>query len=410
MDREPDGGQAPSGRGRDRGAAADPGPAGAAGRDEGAPHLYVHLPFCRSRCAYCDFPAEPIGPHLRAGRVTAFVEALRAELDLRGALLALPLETVYLGGGTPTVLPPGVLLPLVAELGGLLAPGGEFTIEANPGTLDLPLLRGLRAAGVTRLSLGVQSFAPGLLRALGRRVSVEEIESALAAIRGAEWEDWNLDLVFGIPGQDWQTARADLDRAVSSGAPHVSVYDLSYPPSYAKRVRPEVREAAWVFSEAHYADAMSALAAEGYERYEVSAFARPGHRSRHNLAYWRGHDYVGVGPAAVSTIGLSRWTNPVEVGSYLAGEEPTVETLTPAIRLYEEAMLGLRTADGISERRLASVLDSREVDRLVAQGLLQRACGILSVTLRGFDLCTAILARLLREPGPLPPSSTAGTP
>jgi oxygen-independent coproporphyrinogen III oxidase len=238
-------------------------------------HLYVHIPFCRSRCAYCDFASEPIGRHTRAGRVGQYLEALRAELEARGGVAsgdAGSFETIYLGGGTPTALPADALVGLVEELAARLgerrdrtsvaagaaalltpmdgAPSGgavssppppaasspEFTVETNPGTIDAPLLERLRGAGVTRLSLGVQSFAPALRAALGRRVTQREIADALAAIAATDWQEWNLDLVFGIPGQTWNEAAADIDAAVAAGPTHISLYDLTYTPEFEARV------------------------------------------------------------------------------------------------------------------------------------------------------------------------------
>jgi oxygen-independent coproporphyrinogen-3 oxidase len=216
-------------------------------------HLYVHIPFCRSRCSYCDFAAETLGPHLRAGRVVAYLAAVRAELDDHLGLLNLPLDTIYVGGGTPTALPREELLELVGRLAALQRPRShrapgvcdraacpassrtsevrpEFTVEANPGTIDAPLLTALAEAGVTRLSLGVQSFSAALRAALGRRVTQDEIGSALAAIRSTGWQDWNLDLIFGIPGQEWAAAAADLEAAVQASPCHISLYDLTYTP------------------------------------------------------------------------------------------------------------------------------------------------------------------------------------
>ncbi len=222
-------------------------------------HLYVHIPFCRSRCSYCDFAAETLGPHLRAGRVVAYLAAVRAELDDHLGLLNLPLDTIYVGGGTPTALPREELLELVGRLAALQRPRShrapgvcdraacpassrtsevrpEFTVEANPGTIDAPLLTALAEAGVTRLSLGVQSFSAALRAALGRRVTQDEIGSALAAIRSTGWQDWNLDLIFGIPGQEWAAAAADLEAAVQASPCHISLYDLTYTPAFAAGV------------------------------------------------------------------------------------------------------------------------------------------------------------------------------
>jgi oxygen-independent coproporphyrinogen-3 oxidase len=398
-------------------------------------HLYVHIPFCRSRCAYCDFASEPVGSHARAGRVEGYLEALRAELAARmsgvpgaraGAIRVGPVETIYMGGGTPTALLGVALVALARELAALqggtpgespgalrrdasdAAPGGrrpahpEFTVEANPGTIDTHLLECLAAAGVTRLSLGVQSFAPALRAALGRRVEQKEIEAALAAIAATGWGEWNLDLVFGIPGQSWVEAAADLDAAVAARPTHISLYDLTYTPAFEARVEAALgahaRLAAAAFAERHYAEAVARLEAAGYHRYEVSNFALPGHECRHNQAYWRGEDYLGIGAAAVSTAGGERRTNPRSVKDYLAGCPPRIEVLSPATRLWEKAMLGLRTSEGVEEAAVLPALDKEARDRLLAQGCLERRCGKLRLNPGFLDVSNAVISALLVSP------------
>lgn len=366
-------------------------------------HLYVHVPFCRSRCAYCDFASEPLAPHARAGRVATYVGALRAELERESPCLGLPLETAYLGGGTPTALPPDLLFPLVQSVARLVGPGGEFTVETTPNTADERTLTGLREAGATRLSLGVQSFAPALRRALGRRCTETELDQAFAAVRDSGFEEWNLDLIFGIPSQSWEQAQADLRAAVAMHPTHISLYDLTYTAHYAARVAtksgPAARDEAAAFAEEHYADATALLESAGYRRYEVSNYALPGHECRHNLAYWRGEDYLGIGAAAVSTLGLVRRTNPGTVAGYLAGDRPEIESLTADIRLFERAMLGLRTTEGVREKEVASILDQAALGRLIDQGFVRRAYATLSLSPDGLDLSNAILAAILRLPG-----------
>ena len=385
-------------------------------------HLYVHVPFCRSRCAYCDFASEPVGAHLRAGRVDIYVERLRAELRERTAVGAAgPFDTIYLGGGTPTVLPRELLLGLVAELADLQegAPDPEFTVEANPGTIGEVLLGELEEAGVTRVSLGVQSFSPGLRAALGRRTSQDEVEAALQGLRdvcgpasgaappatgaGPGLREWNLDLVFGIPGQTWIDSAADIDAAVAAGPTHISLYDLTYTPRYAARVGTTcgagAQEAAGAFAEECLTAAAARLEAAGYLRYEVSNFALPGHECRHNLAYWRSEDYLGVGAAAVSTIGTDRRTNPATVAGYIAGEAPSSEFIDARTRLWEVAMLGLRTAEGVTEAAVLPVLDRGALERLAGQGLVQRRCGRLAVNPAFLDVSNTIISTLLVSPG-----------
>ncbi len=393
-------------------------------------HLYVHIPFCRSRCAYCDFASEPVGPHLRAGRVQGYLDCLRAELRARGASLERPVETIYLGGGTPTVLPRATLLELVTGLAGLQRVAGqpgpasaepteepedggevlakgegallEFTVEANPGTIDDSLLADLDTAGGTRISLGVQSFSPALRSSLGRRTSQEEVEAALRHLRSSGWGEWNIDLVFGMPGQDREQALADVDAAVAAAPTHISLYDLTYTEAYADQVErtkgPGARAAAAAFAEEHYADVVSLLRESGYVRYEVSNFALPGHECRHNQAYWRGEDYLGIGASAVSTVGAERRTNPSGVAGYLAGESPEIEMLSEFTRLWEQAMLGLRTTEGVDESLVGPVLDTSQRDRLLEQGCLQRCCGKLRLNPGFMDVGNGVLAALLLTP------------
>jgi oxygen-independent coproporphyrinogen-3 oxidase len=375
-------------------------------------HLYVHIPFCRSRCAYCDFVSEPVGPRADEGRMEHYLRALRVELAERLQPYEQPgdaasLETIYLGGGTPTVLPHNQLLGLVEELSAKLAvdpsltrsAAPEFTIEANPGTINSALLGWLLEAGVTRLSLGVQSFSGPLRDALGRWVSQTEISEALAAVRSTRWEEWNLDLVFGIPGQDWKMAAADVDRAVEAGPTHISMYDLTYTPAFRARLETDTPERYAAFTETYFSEAVARLEAAGYRRYEVSNFALPGHECRHNQAYWRGEDYVGIGVSAVSTVGTERRTNPRTVDGYLAGDPPEIETLSPETRLWEKAMLGLRTAEGVDESEVRPVLDPASYKRLLGQGCLETRYGKLRLNKGFLDVSNAVIAALLVRPG-----------
>jgi oxygen-independent coproporphyrinogen-3 oxidase len=316
-------------------------------------------------------------------------------------------ETVYVGGGTPTALPPGKLISLVQELAGLqrvnsLAVPPEFTLEANPGTLDVFLLGQLRRAGVTRLSLGVQSFSPRLRRHLGRRVSQAELHGCLAAIRAAGWKEWNIDLIHGIPGGTEEEARADIDQAVAAQPTHISLYDLTYTGSYGEwvqsRLGPGALAEAQKRAEEWYGDICRRLVDAGYRRYEISNFALPGHECRHNLAYWEGRDYLGLGASAVSTVGLERRTNPRSVDAYIAGEPANVENLSHAVRLWEQAMLGLRTAAGVSESAVAPVLDQAAKERLLLQGCVEISCGKLRLNPGFMDVSNSVVSALLRDP------------
>jgi putative oxygen-independent coproporphyrinogen III oxidase len=340
--------------------------------------------------------------------VEQYLEALRAELIERGADIPKTFETVYIGGGTPTSLPVDELAAFVRDLSPYLSsPGAEVTVEANPGTVDAGALGRLAAVGVTRLSLGVQSFSPALRTALGRRVTQGEIEEALAAVAEMGWREWNIDLIFGIPGQDWSDALTDLEATVAAAPTHISLYDLTYTPAFTAHVAAmcggsdggvAAVGAAAVWADRHYAQAVARLQEAGYRRYEVSNFALPGHECRHNQAYWRGEDYVGLGAAAVSTAGGERRTNPRSVKDYLSGAAPSFEVLSPTTRLWEKAMLGLRTINGIDENEVAPVLDTTARDRLLTQGCLERHCGKLRLNPGFLDISSTVISALLVSP------------
>ncbi len=257
---------------------------------------------------------------------------------------------------------------------------------------------------MTRLSLGIQSFSAECRAALGRNTAQDEIEGALRAVGevSSRLQGWNLDLVFGIPGQTWAAAATDIDRAIRATPTHISLYDLTYTARYAAWVTRTsgagAQGAAGAFAEEYLPAAAARLQAAGYERYEVSNFALPGHECRHNQAYWSGDDYLGVGAAAVSTSGRERRTNPVSVAGYLAGEAPAFEALTHRTRLWEKAMLGLRTAAGVEESEVLPVLDHGVCDRLLAQGLLVRACGRLRLNPAFLDVSNAVISALLAAP------------
>lgn len=372
-------------------------PLGAIG--EGARHLYVHFPFCRRRCAYCDFASEPLAPHLASGRLEAYLGRVQAELEAQAGLLAPALRTIYLGGGTPTAVPRLLLLPFVRRLAARLEAGGEFTIEANPETVDRSLLEELRSAGVNRLSLGIQSFLPELRDALGREVPEQAVEDALRAIRETGWVDWSLDLVYGIPGASLRELRTDVERGREAQPTHLSLYDLTYTGRFAARLRrrggPQTRAGAETIAEEHYAEVVDLLEEAGYLRYEVSNFALAGHESVHNQAYWRLHDYVGVGAAAVSTVGLRRWTNPLRVRDYLEGRPPQVEVLDERTKMVERAMLGLRTREGLRLAEVRPVLDEGGLARMREAGFVRVEGGYLRLGRRGLDLGSSVIASVL---------------
>ncbi|MBM4396845.1 MAG: radical SAM family heme chaperone HemW [Deltaproteobacteria bacterium] len=351
----------------------------APGSPRGGPAgLYVHVPFCASKCPYCGFFSVAGTPPVEA---TRFVDALTREAALHRDRFG-AFDTLYVGGGTPSVLPDDAL----ARIAALGAGAAEATVEANPGDLDPGRLVRLRAAGFDRLSLGVQSLDDSDLRVLGRRHSAADAVRAFRDARAAGFANAGIDLIRGVPGQSSAAFIDVLDRAVALAPAHVSVYDLTVEegtPFASRGVAPPCEDDA--------ADLFLAtsgrLVAAGYEHYEVSNFARgPTLRSRHNSRYWNRMPYLGVGPAAHSFDGARRWWNPRSVERWLAaveaGRDPAEggETLTPEQARLESLALGLRTLDGIDA---ALVGDPAALRRLHAGGLLEIVEGRVRPTVRG---------------------------
>jgi len=319
-------------------------------------HLYVHVPYCVKKCPYCDFFSVD-DDHRRPEFLDALAREFPAALDRLGFALPVEVDTIYLGGGTPTHLPPGD----VERLGRIIrenvrpAPGCEWTVEANPESATPAQLARFREMGVTRVSLGVQSFNAGELALLGRAHSAEDVAAAAAAIRSLDFASWSLDIIFGVAGQSLQTWRRSVRRALDLGPPHISAYALMIEPGsrFASDACPEAYCAPDEVAAAQYRWLMDELARAGYEHYEVSNYARPGHRSRHNEAYWLRRPYLGLGPSAHSFDGERRWWNVRSIDGYLdrlgAGELPIAgsEVLAPDEVAEETVMLALRRAEGL---------------------------------------------------------------
>jgi oxygen-independent coproporphyrinogen-3 oxidase len=362
----------------------------------GARHLYVHLPFCAHRCGYCDF-VTLVGR--REGHA-AYVDALLAELELERQLLAEQVETVFLGGGTPTFTEPAALAKLLASL----PPADEVTVEANPETVTPELAVLLREGGVTRVSLGAQSFQPRLLEVLERRARPEDVRRAFYHLRDACFDNISLDLIYGVPGQSSSDLERDIGEALALDPEHLSCYELE--------AKPGTRFThAWGDELARQSEAMEGyfelvveqLTSAGYRWYETANFCRDGRQARHNLGYWLGRDYLGLGIGAVSTVGGLRWRNVPKLGSYLEaltdGQRPPreVEELDELTRRRERLMLGLRLDEAVPLGEVAAALDVRALDRLEGLGLVERRGGGLSLTRRGRFLGGGVTAELFAE-------------
>jgi putative oxygen-independent coproporphyrinogen III oxidase len=367
-------------------------------------HLYVHLPFCAHRCGYCDF-VTVVGRESWHGR---YVDALLAELELEGGLLTERVETVFLGGGTPTFTDGAQLQRLLAAL----PAAAEVTVEANPETVTPALARQLGAAGVTRVSLGAQSFQPELLGVLERRASPDAVRSAFYHLRDASFDNISLDLLHGIPGQSTSALEADIDEALALAPEHISYYELEAKPGtrFAHAHGAELARQAEAM-EGYFDLVVERLNATGYRWYETANFCRveAGRRdlrAQHNLAYWLGRDYLGVGIGAVSTLGGERRRNTPRLNAYVSslarGEAPPreVEELDERTRAQERLMLGLRLDTGLPLSEATPSVDTAALGRIERLGLATlRSDGdgqrTLVLTSRGRRLGGAVTVELL---------------
>jgi oxygen-independent coproporphyrinogen-3 oxidase len=365
----------------------------------GALHLYVHLPFCASRCGYCDF-VTVVG---RSGQHDAYVDALLAELELERDALAPRLESVFLGGGTPTLTEARALERLLRAL----PAAEEVTVEANPETVTPELAALLRRCGVTRVSLGAQSFQPRLLEVLERRARPDDVRRAFRLLREAGFDNLSLDLIYGIPGQSAADLEADLAEALALAPEHLSCYELEAKPGtrFTHAHGGELARQAERM-ETYFERVVARLTEAGYRWYETANFCRDEARdlrSRHSLAYWRGRDYLGLGIGAVSTIDGRRWRTTPRLGRYLAslrdGERPErdVEELPAPVRHSERVLLGLRLDEPLSLAELDDAVDADALERLERLGLVARSPGgrTLALTERGRFLGGGVTAELL---------------
>jgi oxygen-independent coproporphyrinogen-3 oxidase len=342
---------------------------GGGGRETGAVHgLYVHVPFCRKRCPYCAFVLVESDGSLHA----RFVEKVCREIRRAGVSP----RTLYFGGGTPSMLVPGQLGQIIRAAGG--APE-EITVECNPEGFRP---RGLRDAGVTRITLGVQALDDAMLRTLGRE---HDAETARRAYRDASrhFDNVCVDLIYGVPGQTVEGWRRELEEVRSWRPAHVSLYGLTYEPGTPfERVRDRVPEET---ERAMYEAAMDELS--DYHHYEISNFARPGYESRHNRAYWEGRPYLGFGPGAHSYVAPERWQNVSNVRDYLEREDVVMkrERLTAEQERLERLLLGLRQDTGVEMDAVPPGLE----------GFLERAGGRVRLTRAGKCVADTVIAKLV---------------
>jgi oxygen-independent coproporphyrinogen-3 oxidase len=362
-------------------------------------HIYVHIPICARICPYCAFYKDLID----RSQTSRFCEAILRELTGHDSGRRIRPSTIYFGGGTPTALN---IVQLELLLRGFretldLSQLFEWTTEANPGSVSARKAEVLEKLGVDRISLGVQSWDDELLNLLGREHNAQQATESFRILRGAGFGNINVDLMFGLPGQTLDQWRSDLDRTIALQPEHVSTYCLTYEEDtefFLRHARGEFRQDSDADAE-FFEMTMVTLEGAGYRHYEISNYARPGFESVHNRAYWLGEDYLGLGPSAVSTIGMQRWQNVCDYRNYvdrIFAAQPacgTKETLTHRMKRTERLALGLRTQDGIPSSELKDF--AQQIDDLSALQLLRNDNGNFVLTRRGKALADSVAELLL---------------
>ncbi|HEX5641531.1 MAG TPA: coproporphyrinogen-III oxidase family protein [Thermoleophilia bacterium] len=389
-------------------------------------HVYVHVPFCRAKCDYCAFASLPVGADGEDGRAGAqaarlldtYVDGVAAEWEReRAAHDVRRLHTLYLGGGTPSLLGPDRLERLLELFRPHLTPHAEVTVETNPEDVDGPYAAWAAGAGV-RVSLGAQSFSAQLRAALGRTARSDPA-AAFRRLRSAGVANAGLDLIHGIPGQTPELLCADIAAVLDLRPDHVSWYELDVieGTALAARLAGDAASVTQAIDPAAmppdpmddtratgYRRIVRELSRAGYDWYEVSNFALPGRRARHNVAYWRARPYLGLGPGAVSTVGARRWTNAADPSAWAAalarGASPprTVEALDAPTRARERLLLAARCGERVPLAEVAAVLDRDVAASLAAAGLVSLHSGTIRVTRKGRHVADGLCVRLFRSP------------
>lgn len=363
-------------------------------------HLYVHIPFCARICPYCAFYKDL----LDRSQTSRFCEAVLRELAGRDRWTRrLIPSTIYFGGGTPTALNIAQLESLLRgfherlDLSQLL----EWTIEANPGSVSARKADLLQNLGITRISLGIQSWDNGLLKLLGRDHDARQAEESLRILRAAGFTNVNIDLMLGLPGQTLEQWRSALQKTIALQPEHISTYCLTYEEDtefFIRHAQGEFRQNSDADAE-FFEIAMEMLEDASYEHYEISNYARQGFSSIHNRAYWQGADYLGVGPSAFSTVGMQRWQNICDYRAYidrvLTGQSPRAssETLTHEMKRTERIALALRTRDGVSVSELKHFI--QQTHDLISVGLLRELNGSFMLTRKGKAVADSVTELLL---------------
>ena len=348
-------------------------------------NLYIHVPFCAGKCDYCAFYSEPAPD---PASVRQWLDRVLPQLEENAPLLE-NAETVYFGGGTPSLLPEDILRRLFAAVRETAPAATEVSIEANPFTVT-PEKAAVMTSFANRVSLGVQSFDPALRNAVGRREHAGPgPEEAVRNLRAAGLRNLGLDLMYGLPGETSELWRHDLERALELEPEHISAYSVTPEPGtpFARRIAGQPEDDA--FSEALWEQAGAILGAAGLPRYEISNYARPGFESRHNSNVWHGQTYLGLGPAACSFDGTDRWTQVADLRAWLDGAPPEIDRIPRRARLGEILMMGLRTVRGWTRREYETATGGSwdgfadQLNDLAERGLVTFTADTIAPTERG---------------------------
>ena len=374
------------------------------GIENGPIGLYVHVPFCVSKCAYCDFASYAT----READIPRYVEAVIQEITRRGAVAGHPkVDTIFLGGGTPSLLDEVQVTRILGALSEAfpIEESAEITCECNPGTLTTPFAQALRKAGVNRLSLGAQASQTRLLRLIGRIHDWEKVIASVEIARQAGFDNINLDLMLGLPSQTVSDVRETLEGAIALSPTHLSCYGLIV--EEGTPICRDITEGKLALPDEEveremYELARQTLAQHGFHQYEISNFARKGYACRHNVGCWTRVPYLGFGCAAHGFFDECRTMNPSNLDAYLAGDEPKTELISKEEARFESLMLGLRMTRGVKNEDFTRMhgMSIREafgekLDKPIRGGLLQWHEGALRLTRLGMDLQNSVLVDLM---------------
>ncbi|MCE5287008.1 MAG: radical SAM family heme chaperone HemW [Pelosinus sp.] len=373
--------------------------------------LYIHIPFCKQKCFYCDFPSYSGLDNL----YEEYTAALCREIAERASGLSAVADTVFIGGGTPSILPADLLIQILQAIEGsfIIAKGAEISMEANPGTVNLEKLHILRQYGVNRLSFGVQSFQDTLLRGIGRIHSADEAKEAVSLAKKAGFDNINVDLIYGLPHQTLDDVKASLKEAVSLDIQHISVYGLKVEEGTAFAAQEAAGNLvlpADVMDEAMYEEVNRFLPEQGFARYEISNFAKANYSCRHNIKYWQYQPYIGLGAAAYSFVGGKRFGNTIDVKKYIN----CVKTARAPVEFTEEVnkknamaefiFLALRMTDGLDIPKFNAYFHTdffycykKTVQRLVKERLLAANQENIHLTARGMKFGNLVFRAFLPD-------------